>query len=213
MKRTVNYAILVMSCLLLANSHSMAQIDDHKFEVGGVFTSLTLSDFKARALPTIASGDSTVRGLGGRFGYNFTDNFAIEAEGNFFPETHLGNEEFGQKLQGFLGVKAGMRNRWAGAFAKARPGVMWFGDFSSQGTCTGFTFGSSCHVSHEKDFAMDVGGIAEFYPTERAIIRVDVGDTIVRYPERTFGIFNNPSVLRAETKHNLQISVGFGWRF
>jgi len=60
---------------------------------------------------------------------------------------------------------------------------------------------------------MDLGGVVEVYPSERAIIRADVGDTIIRFPQRTFGSFNNPSIIRAETKHNLQVSVGFGWRF
>jgi hypothetical protein len=33
------------------------------------------------------------------------------------------------------------------------------------------------------------------------------------YPIRTFGQFNNPSVLNAQTKNNFQVSLGFGWRF
>jgi hypothetical protein len=190
-----------------------AQVSERKFEVGAVFTSITLDNFKARTSPSVATGDSTVKGLGGRLAYNFTDNIAVDAEGSFFPEAHFGNEEFGQKTQGFIGLKAGGRNKRAGAFAKARPGVMWFGEFPSRGTCTGTTFGSSCTVSHEKDFALDLGGIVEFYPAERVIIRADVGDTIIRFPRRTFGLFNNPSFIRAETKHNFQLSVGFGWRF
>lgn len=206
--------LLISAITVVAISgKTKAQLDEDRFEVGGLFTSITLSDFKARTLPTINTGDTTVKGLGGRLAYNLTDNFAIDGEGSFFPEAHFGNDEFGQKLQGFVGLKAGVRNKRLGIFAKARPGVMWFGDFSSRGTCTGTTFGSSCTVSHEKDFAMDVGGVVEFYPAKRAIIRVDVGDTIIRYPQRTFGIFNSPSVLRAETKNNLQISLGVGWRF
>lgn len=189
------------------------QVSERKAEVGIVFTSITLDNFKARSQPGIASGDSTVRGLGGRVAYNFTNNLALEAEGSFLPETHFGNEEFGQKMQGFIGVKAGARSRWAGVFAKARPGVMWFGEFSSLGSCSSSAFVTSCGVAHEKDFAMDLGGVVEFYPSERAIIRADVGDTIIRFPQRTFGSFNNPSAIRAETKHNFQVSVGFGWRF
>jgi len=45
------------------------------------------------------------------------------------------------------------------------------------------------------------------------IIRADVADTIIRFPERSFGLFNNPSFIPAETKHNFQVSIGFGWRF
>ncbi len=205
---------LVVFCFCAGSVVVNAQLSERKFEVGVVFTSITLDNFKARALPGIATGDSTIRGLGGRFAYNFTDNIAVDAEGSFFPETHFGNEEFGQKTQGFIGMKAGVRKKRIVAFAKARPGVMWFGEFPSRGTCTRTTFGSSCSVSHEKDFALDLGGIFEFYPAERVIIRADVGDTIIRFPQRSFGLFNNnSSFIPAETKHNFQVSVGFGWRF
>ena len=213
MLKSVVRACLVIFCLCFGGVVVNAQLNQRKFEVGGMFTSITLDNFKARALPGIATGDSTIRGLGGRLAYNFTDNIAVDAEGSFFPETHLGNEEFGQKTQGFIGVKAGVRNKRVGAFAKVRPGVMWFGEFPSRGTCTQTTFGSSCSVSHEKDFALDNGGVFEFYPAERMIIRADVGDTIIRFPERSFGLFNNPSFIPAETKHNFQVSIGFGWRF
>ena len=213
MLRTIARSFVAVFCLCFGSMVVHAQVSERKFEVGAVFTSITLDNFKARTSPGVATGDSTVKGLGGRLAYNFTDNIAVDAEGSFFPEAHFGNEEFGQKTQGFIGLKAGVRNKRAGAFAKARPGVMWFGEFPSQGTCTGTTFGSSCTVSHEKDFALDLGGIVEFYPAERVIIRADVGDTIIRFPRRTFGFFNNPSFIPAETKHNFQLSVGFGWRF
>ena len=189
----------------LNNNQRNAQFDEHKFEVGGLFTSVTLTDFRSRTLPTIATGDATVHGLGGRLAYNLTKNVAIDAEGNFFPETHLGNEEFGQKLQGFIGLKAGVRNKGVGVFAKARPGVMWFGDFSSAGTCTGATFGSSCTVSHEKDFALDLGGVIEIYPTERTIIRADM----VRDSSLSTAHFREvlqPDVLNARRKQ-LPVSV------
>jgi hypothetical protein len=204
---------LVVICLCAGSGIANAQLSERKFEVGAMFTSITLDNFKARTLPGIATGDSKIKGLGGRFAYNFTDNIAVDAEGSFFPETHFGNEEFGQKTQGLIGIKAGVRNKRVGVFAKARPGVMWFGEFPSRGTCTPTTFGSSCTVSHEKDFALDLGGVVEFYPAERVIIRADVGDTIVRFPERSFGLFNHPSFIPGETKHNFQVSVGFGWRF
>jgi hypothetical protein len=200
---------LVLFCLFLFARTTIAQVDEHKFEVGGVFTSITLSDFKARTLPGLATGDSTVQGIGGRIAYNFAENIALDAEGSFFPESHLGNDEFGQKLQGFVGVKAGIRKQHVGVFAKARPGVMSFAEFSTVGNCSATSFGSVCNVGAENDFAMDLGGVFEYYPTDRMIVRADVGDTIVRYSSRRFG----SSVLSSETKNNFQISIGFGWRF
>ena len=213
MEKNIVSLFLVALSMCAITRKASGQVSERKAEVGGVFTSITLDNFKASTPPGIGSGDSTMRGLGGRVAYNFTNYLALDTEVSFFPETHFGNEEFGQKMQGFIGVKAGTRNKWAGVFAKARPGVMWFGEFSSRGSCSSSTFVTFCGVAHEKDFAMDLGGVVEVYPSERAIIRADVGDTIIRFPQRTFGSFNNPSIIRAETKHNLQVSVGFGWRF
>jgi Outer membrane protein beta-barrel domain len=200
-------------CLVVISATASAQVEEKRFEVGSVLTVISLTDFQTRLFPTTGVGNNVVTGLGGRLTFNFDKHFAIDAEASFFPEAHLNNEEFGQKLQGFIGVKAGVRKKRVGVFAKARPGVMWFGEFPMRGSCTTTSFGSVCGVAHEKDFAMDIGGVVEFYPADRAIIRADIGDTIISYPMRTFGQFNNLTVLNAQTKNNLQISVGFGWRF
>jgi Outer membrane protein beta-barrel domain len=213
MRRRLVCGLLCAFSLVVIYSEAQAQIDEYKMEVGALFTSVNLSDFKDRTSPTFESGDSTIKGVGARFAYNFNQNFAIDAEGTFFPSNHFGNDEIGQKMQGFVGLKAGVRNKWAGVFAKARPGVMWFGEFPSRGSCSGTTFGRVCGVSHEKDFAMDVGAIFEFYPSERLIVRADVGDTIIRYSEQVRGTLTIPVLVGAETKNNFQISLGVGWRF
>ena len=212
MQREVFVLLTILVCLA-ATQDANAQVDEHKMEVGAVFTSITLTDFKDRTLPTFATGDSTVKGLGARFAYNLNQNFAIDAEGTFFPEAHFGSDEIGQKTQGFVGLKAGVRNKWVGVFAKARPGVMWFGEFPSRGSCVGTSFGTSCGVSHEKNFAMDLGAVVEFYPADRVIIRADISDTIIRYQEHVRGTLTTPVLIPAATKNNFQISLGVGWRF
>jgi hypothetical protein len=189
-----------------------AQVSEKPFEVGGLVTVVGLSDFKTRLFPS-ATGDSVVGGFGGRFAYNINDYLAIDAEASFFPKDQIDTVELGQKVQGLVGVKAGVRKKWGGVFAKARPGVMWFGDFPSRGDCNITSFGSICGVSHEKSFAMDVGGVIEFYPANRLIIRGDVGDTMIHYSRRVLGTQTAPVVLDAETKHNLQLTFGIGWRF
>lgn len=205
------FIFALLSLFVLAMPIS-AQITDQKFEAGGFFTSITLTDFKDRVLPGFATGDATVNGIGGRLTYNLNENFAIDGEGSFFPSNHFGNEEVGQKTQAFVGVRAGVRNKWAGGFVKARPGVMWFGEFPSRGDCRATSFGSICGVDHEKDFALDLGGVLEFYPAERAIIRIDAGNTLIRYQERDLGAFN-PITLSGGFKSNFQVSLGFAWRF
>jgi hypothetical protein len=90
---------------------------------------------------------------------------------------------------------------------------MWFGEFPSRGNCSPTNFGSVCGVAHEKDFAMDVGGVFEFYPVERLILRADLGDTIIKYPERVVTNFPRQVRVNGGWKNNLQLSFGVGWRF
>src|ERR1043166_5402061 len=211
--RRIAVGLTVVVCFVIAGATTViAQEPERPFEVGGVYTIIQLTDFQSRIIP-IGVGDNTVSGLGGRFAYNINKHMAIDAEASFFPETHLLNEEFGQKLQGFVGLKAGIRKRRVGVFAKARPGVMWFGEFPARGDCSPTNFGSVCGVSHEKDFAMDVGGVFEFYPADRLILRADVGDTIIKYPQRVFATFPTQITVNGGWKNNLQISFGVGWRF
>src|SRR6476619_4062813 len=90
--------VLLAVCLAVACCDANAQVDHHRFEVGGLFTSITLTDFQSGLLPD-GGNNRQVAGIGGRFTYNLNKNFAIDAEGNFFPESHLWNEEFAQKMQ------------------------------------------------------------------------------------------------------------------
>jgi hypothetical protein len=204
----------------LSLSQGQSVTDEHKFEVGGQITTVQLQTLEATATTftgstfTFDQFGKTVSGFGGRFGYNINKNISIEAEGNFFPEDLFGNEEGGQKTQFFAGVKAGVRNNRVGVFAKARPGAMTFKELSSFNNCNAGGLGVSCRTSGQTNFALDVGGVVEFYPSSRTIIRVDLGDTIVRYRGNDGGGgFASTVVIRPATKHNFQASIGFGFRF
>lgn len=194
------FAAAVALLLVTASASAQTQTDDHKFEVGAFYTTVNLDGF----------GES-VNGLGGRLGYNFNKYVALDAEGSFFPETHLGNNQFGQKTQGFIGVKAGARSKFVGVFAKARPGVMFIGEVTSGFNCNGGGLVTSCRPNHN-NFALDAGGVVEFYPSSRTIIRVDAGDTIVRLHSETRGVFG-PGQSSTDITHNFQASIGFGYRF
>ena len=176
-------------------------VDTHRAEVGVLYTGVKLEGF-----------GETINGLGGRFGYNFNRNFALDAEFSFFPETHLGNRQSGQKTQGFVGVKAGTRTNRVGVFAKARPGVMFIGEVTSGFNCRDTSFGQTCRPSHN-NLALDVGGVLELYPSSRTIVRLDVGDTIVRIRNATGGVLTGGPTTTSDTTHNFQFSVGFGYRF
>jgi Outer membrane protein beta-barrel domain len=211
--RTVMLAIFVCALVLMLSGNVAAQTREHAFEIGAVFTSITLTDFRERVLPASGGGDATVKGMGGRFAYNISRHLAVDAEANFLPESHFGNEEIGQKLQGFVGLRAGTRQGRFGVFGKVRPGVMWFGDLSSFAGCTNALSGVSCRAGHEKDFALDIGGVVEVYPSARTIVRFDVGDTLVRFKPGFGGSLMVPQPLPAATRHNFQWTIGFGYRF
>jgi hypothetical protein len=204
MVRKIFFAVLTL--IIFSPAAARAQgggapdVDTHRAEVGVFYTGVNLEGF-----------GEAVNGLGGRFGYNFNRNLALDAEFSFFPETHLGNRQFGQKTQAFAGVRAGARSRYVGLFAKARPGVMFIGEVTSGFNCNGTSFGRTCRPSHN-NLALDAGGVLELYPSPRAIIRLDAGDTIVRIRNATAGVIGSPAVT-SDTTHNFQFSVGFGYRF
>ncbi len=198
--RTI-FFLTIVALLLFAPAalHAQTRTDEHKSEVGAFFTAIGVD-----------ISDESVNGGGGRFAYNFTKNFALDTEASFFPSDKLGNNQFGQKAQAFAGLRAGGRTRYVGLFAKARPGVMFLGDSVSGFNCN--SSGSVCRPSHN-NLAFDAGAIVEFYPTSRAIIRVDAGDTIVR--QRNVGGlgFFGSAPSSPNTTHNFQVSIGFGYRF
>jgi hypothetical protein len=191
-------ALLLLAAVAPARAQSV--LDDHKFELGGQYTAINLEEFGA------------VNGVGGRLGYNFNQHFALDAEANFFPETKFGNDQIGQKAQGFVGIKAGGRTKYAGLFAKLRPGVMSIGEITSGFDCNSTSFGSVCGVRHSQ-FALDAGAVAEFYPSRRSIIRLDVGDTMVNIRRASRGFLAQNPQTSNDLTHNLQISLGFSYRF
>lgn len=213
-------------CLCIEVAH--AQSDAPKFEIGAQFTTLRFGEL-----------DTTEPGFGGRFTYNINDNFAVEAEGNFFfrnrdPEETRTFEEFletltgGRKTQALFGVKAGVRGNRIGVFGKVRPGFVRFSRFERnlEVPLLDSTSGqpSLSPTFSETDFALDLGGVLEVYPSRHTVIRVDVGDTIIHsnsgeeilQPGLTpspQGSFRSVVGVVRSTSHNLQLNVGIGFRF
>ena len=210
--------IVILLCLSFGSPHAEAQSDEvPKFEVGAQFTSITK--------PSFDNGD-TEPGLGGRFTFNFNRSVAIEAVGNFFPHScRFCGDNSGNITQGLVGVKAGRRFEKWGIFGKARPGVVSFstGDSKFVSTGTGGSFPFAFQQKRVTNFAVDVGGMLEFYPSRRIVTRFEAGDTLIHYGPRqsnflSFDPTTSASLLipfttRSETRHNFQFAAGVGWRF
>ena len=204
-----------------AQSSSATRDRVRRFEVGVQFSSLVLRP------PSFGFGgpDASAEAGGGlRFGFNATDDLAFEVEGNFYPRHRFGTDTAvgGYPSQAQVGVKYGRRFERFGLFGKARPGVVHFSSVSEVSGYDSFLFGTQTvffptfRQADKTYFSMDVGGIFEFYPTRRVLARFDVGDTMVRYPERdSASAFSTlpPPRLPAELRHNLQVTAGVGFRF
>ena len=209
--------ILFLSC----DQHDVrAQSDElQKFEVGAQFSSLSIDK----------GGETrTEAGFGGRFTYNVTENFALEAEGNFFPrkDRFIAFRNGGRAVEGLFGAKLGKRYKRFGIFAKARPGFISFSqglaEFNPTGLTTDPFAAFNVRIKRLTHFAADIGGVLEFYPTRRVFTRIDVGDTIIHYGQTTVTTFALtpggtflplPLTIPRDTTHNFQFSAGVGFRF
>lgn len=222
LKKTL-FAIIACAYALFAVAHeayAQTQADDHKFEVGAQATSIHLApvDTTISSTPigafTTQGLDVTTFGIGGRVGYNVNRYVTVEAEFNYLPEKNLNETDQSRREQFFAGVKAGKRWERVGVFAKARPGVMHFDELPFHTVCGLSATSSGCTRESQTDFALDAGGVVEYYPTARTILRFDVGDTIVHFDKAgpTAG-FGSVVTTPAQTTHNFQASVGFGFRF
>jgi hypothetical protein len=198
-----------------------AQAEERKLELGIQVSGLQGNGF----------GDRDTAGGGGRVTYNITKHIALEGEMNYLTSGSFNNYN---RLQGQFGVKAGQRYKRFGIFGKVRPGfINTRQDFFFQipfpcnpGTvCIQSIFADDSHTG----FSLDVGGVAEIYLSKRILLRFDVGDTIANsrdpivfldspaFNSQLSPISFGQSVIaipgRSVTTHNLQTSVGVGFRF
>ena len=207
------YTALIL--FLLAPATRAQEADAPKVEIGVQYSSLSFN------LP-VFGGTQNAPGFGGRVTYNLNDFFAVEAEGNLYPTTTRPDYVTGGAArQAQFGVKVGRRWKSFGLFAKARPGFVSFGETLTplrveSGGVNFFQFGRE----RKTHFSTDVGGVLEFYASRRTFVRVDAGDTIIRYGEHTellpVPLTSASSALgpaRAETMHNFQFTAGVGFRF
>ena len=207
----------LMFVLQICAARAMAQTDDPpKREVAAEFVVLGREDFAA------VRGEL---GLGGRFTYNLNKNIALEGAGYFFPRRCFDCPNNGRITEVVGGVKAGKRFEKWGLFAKGRPGIVSFSqgafDILPGGTFPDFPF--TFKTSRLTNFAVDVGGVLEFYPTRRIVTRFDAGDTIIHIREQTrnslrFDPATNiltlvPFRVPGKTTHNFQFSASIGYRW
>jgi len=195
--------------LITFASVAVAQSKKDKIEIGVQSTSLTLvhPDFPF---------DDTQGGIGGRLTYNFNRSIAAEAEINFFPQKQFILTADGSAIQAQFGVKLGKRFEKFGLFAKVRPGFLSVNRVGSLLPGSQLPDGSlDFKIEREEFFTLDTGGVFEFYPSSRTVVRFEAGDTAIRHPAR-FGQISFPgpvvAIRPAKFTHNFQFTAGVGFR-
>jgi hypothetical protein len=209
-----------MSFAALHAQPARAQAETPRVEIGAHFSLIRLSRpqfsplvcFEGCQLETFRFVGAAP-GVGGRITFNFNKHVAVEGEINFFPknypEARPGRSSLsGQQTQGLFGLKAGMRSSRAGVFGKVRPGYMRFGQAPEPLVCIAvFPPPFECEIARGRtEFALDLGGVVEFYPSRHTVVRFDLGDTVVNFRGPFFEG-------RRFTTHNLQFNAGAGFRF
>jgi hypothetical protein len=180
-----------------------------RLTVGAQATSLSLAFIDNFA------GATTVAGVGPFASYRIWRFVEADTSMFLFPreEQSTGPRDGGRIFQGFYGVRAGFRSRHIGFFAKVRPG---FQSYSSTLTSVTFSSGTTFmeHFSRATDFALDLGGVIELYPTRHFVVRLDAGDTFRYTGERTLTVNGVPNPTPAFPRRDtMQFGVGFGWHF
>ncbi|MGB2696212.1 MAG: hypothetical protein WBD55_13650 [Dehalococcoidia bacterium] len=198
---------VVIVCLASART-LCAQGDRQRLEVGGQIATLHLSD-----------SVTTSAGFGGRVSYDFSRWLAAEGELNLFRddsfERHVSPELFPgfrlayhrRRVDGFFGAKVGVRGARFGVFGKVRPGFTRLSDKGIE--CAGDICALMLFMRPEyrTEFALDIGGVVEFYPTARTVARMDWGSTVIRHRSRAV------PPCRECTTRNFASRVGLGLRF
>jgi hypothetical protein len=201
---------LLLACLVVAIAPAAAQAPAERVTLGAQLSMLGVAD----------DSDSTSVGIGARGSFAFSRWLAADAEFSFF---HRDRAEFGfgdgtapiapgfteytrRRITVFAGPKVGVRSERFGVFAKARPGFTRL--FDRGVGCSG----EICALiliarpAYRTEFAMDLGGIVEVYPSSSSLLRFDLGTTVVRHRSLA------PPCTDCTTR-NLSSSLGAGWRF
>jgi hypothetical protein len=183
------------------------QSDLLKFEASGQYVFMHHPSF-----------DQSNSGLGGRFGYNITRYLAAEIEFDFFPQqrpvlnsinTPIQKYYDSRRMEGLFGIKAGVRGHHIGIFGKARPGFFYISKGERYVDPKVMFFRAPEEVQSQLRFAMDLGGIVEIYTAKCSFVRIDLGDTMIRFKQSKWSDVST----RDMRSHNFQLNVGLGFRF
>lgn len=204
------FLLSITAILTVTSSGAFAQTASGRIEVGG-----------GASVHRLTRSDTTTAGMTGRVSFDITSWLSAEAEVTLFPSDDIVIRDsvlmvdFGivhsrRRADGLFGLKIGHRGSRYGVFAKVRPG---FTHLTNQGVeCIGEDCARILILfapdRYRTEFALDLGGGFEFYPSRRTVARFEFGDTMIRHRS-----FAPPCWANTCTSHNFTTRIGGGIRF
>ena len=146
--------------------------------------------------------DQTRSGFGGFVVYSPKPWVGLDVSTSIFLSEDVG----GYAWQLLAGPRVGTLWNDLALFGRVRPGLVRFSErfFKPNIACILiFPPPEACLAPHT-NFALDLGGTVELPLNESTALRLDLGDTLIRYDRDDLG---------AEWMHNLQFAAGLAWRF
>jgi hypothetical protein len=141
----------------------------------------------------------------------------FESTARFFPRALVTTAfDGGRLVQAAVGLKVGVRERRIGVFARGGPGFSSYSQVMRSADDTGpgypiFTFSRGTYPT------LDWGGVIEYYPSPRVVVRVDLSAVHTFYRSVVFTTDGVAFPLDwrdfPDVTDSVHVTFGMGWRF
>lgn len=158
--------------------------------------------------------EDTSFGFGISLSRGLTGWLAADAQLGYSP-SDLGDSAFSaSRFEGFLGLRAGPRLGDHQLFAAIRPGFVQLSEAPAPLVCLAiYPPTLNCALADgETLFGLQLGGGFELVPSEHAVVRVEAGSLLLKYPGPAIPKDGRPFD-DALWSHNLRLGVSVGLRF
>jgi hypothetical protein len=141
--------------------------------------------------------------VGAFFSYDFSNLVGLDTEFSLFPSDDAVG---GRTLQMLAGARTSVRRERFAIVGRVRPGLIHFSErfFAPGIVCIAIFPPPEACLAKQTNFALDIGGAVELFPTARTVLRVGFGGVLIRFAR---------DGLNPEWTRNRQFSAGAGWRF